>query len=106
MILTVLCLIFAFSVSADGPQKLGTFLPRPALSVYLIGDDQPSSAHIIIRHGQRPQFGRFLIRAFDPDERLILWRYIEYKYSYTDTREEAALNEQQLKNKQIHIFNT
>ena len=65
----------AASASAE---TLGPFQPRPALALYVVADGQPCSARIVVRQGQRADPQRFLLRAFDPDERLVLWHYVEY----------------------------
>ncbi|HEY3376827.1 MAG TPA: hypothetical protein VGL77_04970 [Armatimonadota bacterium] len=56
---------------------LGPFLPNPALTLYLVADGKPTTARITVRRGPRAEGDRLMIRAFDPEERLSFWQYLE-----------------------------
>ncbi|MFC1716199.1 hypothetical protein ACFL6S_21180 [Candidatus Poribacteria bacterium] len=91
LILAVLCFACIISGKFAEAKTLGNFLPRPALAVYMVANEQPCTVRIVIKQGQRSGRSRFLVRAFDPDESLLLWKYVEY--TDNDTINEIQVEE-------------
>jgi len=65
-------------VDAAGGDTIGPLSPEPAIAIYIASQGRPQSARIVVRDGNSSRPRHFLVRAFDPDEHPILWRYIEY----------------------------
>jgi hypothetical protein len=63
--------------TAEVPATLGPFQPSPALALYFLGDGRPAKARITVRRVKPALSERAMVRAFDPDERLTFWRYVE-----------------------------
>ena len=59
------------------PLPLGAFRPSPALSLYIVNPAPSARARLSVRRGPRREGDRLLIRAFDPEERLVFWQYLE-----------------------------
>jgi len=68
---------FALAGDTATPHIIGPFSPAPALALYIVGDGKPLTAHLSITQGARSDGDRIMIRAFDPDQHLTLWKYIE-----------------------------
>ena len=64
------------SLSAD-TLKVGPFLPQPAATVYIVADGQPVTAKLSVKAGKSKEGERLLVRVFDPEENLSLWKYSE-----------------------------
>ena len=80
-------LIFAisllFAIKADAQTSIGPFVPKPALTVYVVGDGKPATARVMIKRDPASTEGdRIMVRVFDPEEKLIFKKYIE-PYSTT-----------------------
>ncbi|HEY3380108.1 MAG TPA: hypothetical protein VGL77_21750, partial [Armatimonadota bacterium] len=76
----LLCLLFSGLVSllpSSAATTLGPFLPNPAFSLYLISDGKPVSARLTIRRGPRAEGDRVMVRAFNAQEQLTFWQYVE-----------------------------
>jgi hypothetical protein len=56
---------------------LGVFRPAPALSLYVVGDGQPCPTRLVVRRRFMDMGDRLMLRVFDPDEKLMLWQYLE-----------------------------
>ncbi|HEY3331677.1 MAG TPA: hypothetical protein VGK19_16725 [Capsulimonadaceae bacterium] len=67
----------ATAAEAATPLALGPLTPSPALAVYIVGDGKPLMATVTIKHAPKATGDRLMIRAFDPDENLAFWKYIE-----------------------------
>ena len=51
--------------------------PTPALTVYYVNEEPDVVGRIRIRSSRDRSGERLLIRMFDPDEKLVLWQYVE-----------------------------
>lgn len=65
------------AVTAGAQTSLGPFVPKPALTIYIVGDGQPATAHVTINRASPSVADRIMFRVFDPDERLISKQYVE-----------------------------
>lgn len=59
-----------------GQIILGPFEPSPALTVYLVNDRPVASAHLSLGL-QGKNWDRWMVRAFDPEEELSFWRFVD-----------------------------
>ena len=71
-------LMLTLASAAGWAATIGPLLPQPVVAVYLVADGQPCSVRLAVHSRETDRAPRFLVRAFDPDERLVLWRYVEY----------------------------
>ncbi len=58
------------------PHRIGPVSPRPAAALYLVVDE-PTLAHLVIRRTASKRELHCLVRVFDPDEKIVFWRYLE-----------------------------
>jgi len=75
--ITALCAALLGSPAMAQPVDLGSFRPTPALSLYLVVDSDDAAARLTVRCALRPQGDRLMVRAFDVDEELSFWQYLE-----------------------------
>lgn len=67
---------------------IGPFASAPVVAVYLVADGEPCEVTIAVRQDPPREGDRLMVRLFDPEERLALWRYVEY--ADEETREAVA----------------
>ena len=79
-------LTFAISLllatQAGAQTLLGPFVPKPALTVYVLGDGKPATARVTINRFPKSLEDRIMFRVFDPEEKLI---FKEYREPYSTT---------------------
>ncbi len=57
---------------------IGPVPAAPVATLYVVGDGEPCAATVTVEAPAASPPPRLLLRAFDDDERLSLWRYVEY----------------------------
>lgn len=72
------CLALMISPVALHAAPIGPIPAAPVAAVYLVADGEPCTATLTVRAEADAAPPRLLLRAFDADERLSLWRYVEY----------------------------
>ena len=79
-------LTFAISLllatQAGAQTLLGPFVPKPALTVYVVGDGKPATARVTIKRFPPSLEDRIMFRVFDPEEKLI---FKEHREPYSTT---------------------
>ena len=74
-----LCVCLHLLVLLCVPALAGTdlsLLPQPVVAAYIVVDAEPCTVRLTVTR-RYPKPARFLIRAFDPDERLTFWKYVQ-----------------------------
>lgn len=78
--------LFVFSIpSAPGQDQkggserslAGPFVPRPAVTIYVVSDGRGGQARFLLRKTHRSRAVTALARVLDPDESVIRWKYLE-----------------------------
>ncbi|MEA3402710.1 MAG: hypothetical protein U9R79_15835 [Armatimonadota bacterium] len=68
---------------------IGPIRPRPVTTLYLMADASAPRIRVAIEAEADAAPPRVMLRAYDPDDRLTLWRYVEYAGAQTVASIEA-----------------
>ena len=68
---------FPSSTAVAAMTVLDGLRPTPALTVYYVNQEPDAVGRIRIQSSRERSGERLLIRLFDPDEKLVLWQYVE-----------------------------
>ncbi|MFO8079645.1 MAG: hypothetical protein R6V07_04995 [Armatimonadota bacterium] len=71
-------LMIMLSTAPAGALSIGPIPASPVATLYLVGDGEPATATVTVVAGPDAPPPRLLLRAFDAEERLSLWRYVEH----------------------------
>jgi len=76
----LLALALISLVTVAHAAHIGPIAVQPVAAVYLVSDGQGASVNVTVTRNPQAYnpMPRFLLRVFDPDERMIHWRYVEY----------------------------
>ncbi|MCC7494438.1 MAG: hypothetical protein IT204_18925 [Fimbriimonadaceae bacterium] len=74
----VLFLVLAIPAPGRAEVALGTFTPAPACTLYVVGDGQPLTLRLQVKQTQTRETERLLVRLYDPAERLVWRRWVEW----------------------------
>ena len=64
--------------ASDAKGPLSGIIPRPAIAAYIVVSS-PITAAVTVRHTDPGKDERVMLRVFDPDEKLVFWKYSETK---------------------------
>lgn len=78
ILILMLCItVSSYAQHSQSPMTVGPIAVDPAATLYVIVGDEPVDVRLVIRRNHRAEGDRLTIRAFNPDEKLTYWQYVQ-----------------------------